>query len=102
MPTMLELLTLGIKPLLDILAQVLDQLAALKKQVADLLNENASLKAQLEQARRRSHRQAAPFSKDGRAAHPKRPGRKPGQGPFTFRSAPEPDSATGPPVDVRL
>jgi transposase len=102
MPTMLELLTLGIKPLLDVLAQVLDQFAALKKQVADLLNENASLRAQLEQARRRSHRQAAPFANDQRAAHPKRPGRKRGRGPFTFRSAPGPDAATSPPVDVRL
>src|SRR5262245_42598198 len=44
MPTMLELLTLGIKPLLDVIAQLLDQLAALTNQVADLLNENASLK----------------------------------------------------------
>jgi hypothetical protein len=83
MPTMLEFLTLGIKPLLDVIAQLLDQLAPLTNQVADLLNENASLKAQLEQARRRSYRQATPFSNDQRAAHPKRPGRKRGRGPFT-------------------
>jgi hypothetical protein len=74
----------------------------LEKQAADLLNESASLEARLEQARRRSHRLAAPSSGDGRAAHPERPGRKPGQGPFTSRPAPEPDSAMGPPVDVRL
>jgi hypothetical protein len=102
MPAMLELLTLGIKPLLDVVAQLLDQLAALKRQVEDLLNQIASLEAQLERARRYSHRQAAPFSKDRPQAHPKRPGRKPGRGPFSFRAAPEPDSATGPTVDVRL
>ncbi len=77
MSTIVELFTLGIKPLLDAIAQLVDQLAVLKKQVEDLLNENASLKTQLEQARRRSHRQAAPFSKDQPAAHRKRPGRKP-------------------------
>jgi transposase len=102
MSTIFELFTIGIKPLLDAVAQLVDQVAALKKQVEDLLNQNASLKAQLEQARRRSHRQAAPFSKDQQAAHPKRPGRKPGRGPFTFRTGPPPDSATGPAVDVRL
>src|SRR5437588_3137842 len=102
MPTLLELLTLGIKPLLDAVAQLLDQVAALKQQVQDLLEEIASLKAQLEQARRRSHRQAAPFSKDRRQEKPKPSGRKPGRGRFDFRAAPEPEPTAGPPVEVRL
>jgi hypothetical protein len=38
---------------------LLDQLAALKKTVEDLLNRIASLKAQLEHARGHSHRPAA-------------------------------------------
>src|SRR5262245_4047472 len=101
MPAMLELLALGSKPRLDVVARLLDQLAALKRQVEDLLNQIAALKAPLEQARRRSHRQAGPSSKDRPQVHPKRPGRKPGRGPFTFRAAPELDSATDPTVDVR-
>src|SRR5262249_3679543 len=40
-------------------------------------------------------------SKDRPQVHPKRPGRKPGRGPCTFRAAPELDSATGPTVDIR-
>jgi transposase len=102
MGTMVEFLTLGIKPLLDALAQLLDHVAILKKQLEDLLNENASLKAQLDQARRRAHRQAAPFAKDRPAGPAQRPGRKPGRGCFTFRTAPPPDSATEPAIDVRL
>src|SRR5262245_60288152 len=56
MPAMLELLTLGIKPRLDVVARLLDQLAALGRQVVNLLNPIASLKAPLELARQRSHR----------------------------------------------
>jgi transposase len=102
MPTKLEPLILMIKQLLDCLAHVVDQVAALRKQVEDLLTENAALTARLDQARHRAHRQAAPFSKDRRLAHPQRPGRKPGQGLFTFRTSAEPDAASEPPVDVCL
>ena len=47
------------------------------------------LRLEIEQLKRSQHRSAAPFSKGQRKAHPKRPGRKPGQGPFARRSAPE-------------
>jgi transposase len=81
---------------------LVDRVAALRKQVDDLLRENAALRARGDQARRRAARQAAPFSKDQRLAHPKRPGRKAGQGHFTFRTAPDADGASGPAVDVAL
>jgi transposase len=43
-----------------------------------LRRENEKLKEDLEAARRTSARQAAPFARDTRVAHPQRPGRKPG------------------------
>ncbi|MBA3640992.1 MAG: hypothetical protein H0W53_17360, partial [Acidobacteria bacterium] len=43
-----------------------------------LRRENERLKEELEMARRRATRQAAPFSRGLPKAHPARPGRKPG------------------------
>ena len=109
MSTFPGLALLVIKSLLGVISQILDQVAALKKQIAafqerlaELRNQIASLRAQLDQAHRRGHRQAAPFSKDQRQDHPKRPGRKPGQGRFSFRDPPDPGWATEPPVEVGL
>jgi transposase len=45
-------------------------------------------------------RQAAPFSKGTQVKQPKRPGRKPGQGTFSFRQAPCPEEITEVPVNV--
>jgi transposase len=109
MPTLTELAHLGKQALLAFVAQVLTEGAALKARVEELLaevaslrTENATLKAQLEQRARDAKRQAAPFSKGQRKAQPKRPGRKPGQGHFTFRTLPRPDQWTAPPIEVRL
>src|SRR3954464_14826404 len=115
MPTLTELAPLGKQALLAFVAQVLSEcatlktrveellteLATLKARVTQLLAENAALKAQLEQRTRDAKRQAAPFSKGQRTAQPKRPGRKPGRGPFTFRTLPRPDQWTAPPTEVR-
>lgn len=46
------------------------------------------LRAEIEELKRRSS--AAPFSKGKRKSNPQPPGRKPGQGSFRFRGAPEP------------
>ena len=102
MPTLKELAQLGKEALLAFIAQLLADLAALKARVEGLVAENAALKAQLEQQERDARRQAAPFSKGRRTAKPKRPGRKPGQGRFTYRTLPRPDQWTAPPIDVRL
>jgi transposase len=102
MPTLKELAQLGKQALLAFVAQLLTEFAALKARVETLSAENAALRAQLEQRTRDAKRQAAPFSKGQRTAQPKRPGRKPGRGPFTFRTLPRPDQWTAPPIEVRL
>jgi len=75
------------------------------QRIEDLEEENQSLRGELtrvqtendrlreevkklEKLLRRRARSAAPFSKGKRKGHPKRPGRKPGQGPFQRREAP--------------
>src|SRR5512142_121619 len=109
MPTLTELAQLGKQALLAVVAQVLNECAAprarveqLLAEVASLRTENAALKAQLEQRTRDAKRHAAPFSKGRRKVQPKRPGRKPGRGHFTFRTLPKPDQWTAPPIAVRL
>jgi hypothetical protein len=56
----------------------------LQAQVQGLQERVAALEAEL----RRGKRQAAPFSRDQKKDPPQRPGRKPGQGPFSFRHGP--------------
>src|SRR4051812_23919357 len=102
MPTLKELALLGKEALLAFVAQLLTEFAALKARIEELRAENAALKAQLEQRQRDAKRSAAPFSKGQRKAQPKRPGRKPGQGHFTFRTLPTPDHWTAPPSEARL
>src|SRR5947199_3356753 len=102
MPTLTELARLGKQALLAFVAPLLTELAALRARVEELLAENAALRARLDQLARDSKRQAAPFSKGQRKAQPKRPGRKPGRGRFTFRTLPTPDQWTAPPIEVRL
>ena len=109
MTSLNELAQLGKQALLAFVAQVLADLAALKARVADLLAENDALKAEaadlrsrLDQLARDAQRQAAPFSKGRPQPDPKRPGRKPGQGRFSYRTLPPPDRWTAPPIDVRL
>lgn len=74
-----------------------DELLAL---VEKLLTQVAVLQAELDRLTRSSKRQAAPFSKGTRVESPKRPGRKPGQGPFQRREAPPPETLSEPPIDV--
>ena len=62
-----------------------DELCKLVHQQGQLIEE---LRKQIEELRRKSHRQANPFSKNQPKADPKRPGRKPGQGAFKNRPAP--------------
>src|SRR3954470_24636894 len=102
MPTIRELARMGKQALLAFVAPLLAEVTALKARVEELLAENAALRAQLGQFQRGSQRQAAPFSRGRRKAQPKRPGRKPSQGRFTFRTLPRPDQWTAPPIEVRL
>src|SRR4051794_9349268 len=95
-------LHISVMPALKELAPLLSELTALRARVEELLAENAALKAQIDRLARDAKRQAAPFSKGQRKAQPKRPGRKPGRGRFTFRTLPTPDQWTEPPIEVRL
>jgi transposase len=56
------------------------------------------LRAEIEELKRRGS--AAPFSKGTRKSNPRPPGRKPGQGPFRFRAAPERTAGETMPVAV--
>src|SRR5712692_6326234 len=69
-------------------AELLSLVEARQQQVAELERQNTELRAENKRLRRRQQRQVAPFSKDTSVAEPKRPGRKPGQGIFTYRTAP--------------
>ena len=70
------------------------QVADVSRQVAELTEKLAAALAEIERLKRSGKRQAAPFSKESRVAKPKKPGRKRGQGPFTRRLAPPPESYT--------
>ena len=61
---------------------------------------NEELRRQLAESHRSGRRQAAPFSKGKRSSKPKRPGRKPGMGLFSYRKPPSDEEITGPVVEV--
>src|ERR1017187_54679 len=75
---------------------------SLREELTRIQSENDRLREEVkkrEKLLRGKARSAPPFSKGKRKAHPKRPGRKPGQGPFQRRAAP-PAAATARPVEV--
>lgn len=83
------------------IAELESENAALRERVRQqesliekMQEELAAVRAELARIRRRQHRQAAPFSRDKPANDPKRPGRKPGQGPFVRRGEPKPEDVT--------
>ena len=80
--------------------ELLALVAQLERQVAQLSASLEALQAENARLRRSNKRQAAPFSKGDRASKPKRPGRQPGSGTFSFRRAPRPEEITEPPVAV--
>ena len=83
--------------LLALVAQLQRQVKALQWQVVQLATDNQELRVEVERLTRQSKRQATPFSKGTRTT---RPGRKPGQGTFSFRQAPWPEEITQLPVNV--
>jgi transposase len=62
----------------DETARLRAALERVERELERLRRENERLRRELEAARRAGFRQAAPFSKGAPAAHPRRPGRKPG------------------------
>jgi transposase len=85
--------SLSREELLALVLQLQHKLIELEASVLDL-------RAEVDRLTREKKRQAAPFSKGTRAQPPKRPGRKPGEGTFSFRQAPRPEDITGPAVNV--
>ena len=73
--------------------------AELIRLILELYRQNEQLRKQIEDLRRKQHRSAAPFSKEKHKSNPQRPGRKPGQGPFCRRRAPQP-TPSAPPTEV--
>ena len=71
-------------------------------QVARLTTTIKELRKHLVAAQRAGKRQAAPFSKGRQTSKPRRPGRKPGMGNFSYRKPPSADELWGPPVDVSV
>ncbi|MFQ5859509.1 MAG: IS66 family transposase [Anaerolineae bacterium] len=80
----------------DLLALVVD----LQRRLAEATATIEELRREIADLKRTGKRQAAPFSKGKRVPNPKRPGRKPGMGSFSYRKPPSPDEVTEPPVDV--
>ena len=74
----------------------------LQGQVAQLTAAKEELHKQVAELKRAGKHQAAPFSKGGRSSRPKRPGRKPGMGSFSYRKSPSPDEVTEPLVEVAV
>ena len=95
-----DTVSLDREELLALVAQLQQQVSQLQRQVAQLAASNETLQAENAELKRGAKRQAAPFSKGNRVSQPKRPGRKPGEGAFSFRQAPRPEEITEPPVNV--
>jgi transposase len=95
-----DVASLSREELLALVAELQRQVMALQAQVAQLATDNQELRLEMDRLTRQSKRQAAPFSKGTRAKHPKRPGRKPGEGTFSFRRTPRPEEITELPVKV--
>jgi transposase len=95
-----DVASLSREDLVTLVAELQNQLTGLQEQVAELAARNEALATENAQLKRSGKRQAPPFSKGTRTKHPKRPGRRPGEGTFSFRQAPHPEEITGPPVNV--
>ena len=97
-----DMTSLGRDDLLALIADLQEQVVSLRDCVGRLTAVNEVLRKESAELRRAGKRQAAPFSKGTRATNPKRPGRKPGMGSFSYRKQPSDEEVTGPPVDVSV
>jgi transposase len=76
------------------IALLIVQNSELAAQVKLLVEENARQKKRIEQLERQVKRYVAPHSREQPKADPKPPGRRAGQGTFTFKQAPARDTVT--------
>ena len=73
------------------IAKLEAQLRERDQLIAALQGKVQRLEEELEKTKRAGKRQATPFARKKRAAKPKRPGRKKGQGKFSYRRKPAPE-----------
>ena len=71
-------------------AELEEQLIQALKAIEKLQKQNELLRAEVEELKRAGKRQAAPFARRKLVEHPKKPGRKAGQGKFSRRELPAP------------
>ncbi len=100
MDTPEDIASLSWEELLALVAEQQQQITQLQGQLAKATATIESLQVEVERLTREKKRQATPFSKGTRVSKPKRPGRQPGEGTFSFRQAPRPEEITGPPMNV--
>ncbi len=89
-----DLSSLSRTELIALVVKLRGQVGQLRERIERLEAEKAELGKQLEEAERKSKRQAAPFSKNKKKTNPKKPGRKPNQGRFSHRRKPDPEDIT--------
>jgi transposase len=70
------------------IAELEEQLIQALKSIEKLRKQNELLHTEIEELKRAGKRQAAPFARRKLVEHPKRPGRKAGQGKFSRRGRP--------------
>ncbi len=91
-----DIASLSWEELLALVAEQQQQITQLQGQLATATATIESLQVKVERLTREKKRQAAPFSKGTWESKPRRPGRKPGSGTFSFRQAPKPEDCTAP------
>jgi transposase len=102
MDTRKDIAWLRWEELLVLVAEQQRQITRLHGQLAEVTTTIKTLQVEVDRLKREQKRQAAPFSKGTRVRQPKRPGRKPGSGTFSFRQAPKPGEITEPQVEVTV
>ncbi len=100
MSSLEDITSLSREELLALVSDLQCQVTLLQQQVAELTDNNQELRGEVDRLTRQGKRQAAPFSKGTRSKQPRRPGRKSGEGRFSFRQTPRPEEITEPSVDV--
>ena len=98
LPPNIETLSRG--DLLLLVIELAQANAELQTALTELRAEMQSLRAEVAALKRAQHRPAAPFSTGERVKHPKKSGRKPGEGIFRHRAAPAEETYSGPPLEV--
>jgi transposase len=95
-----DIASLSWEELLALVAEQQQQITQLQGQLAKATATIESLQVKVERLTREKKRQAAPFSKGTWESKPRRLGRQPGSGTFSFRQAPKPEEITEPQVEV--